>query len=797
MKKDDMINESNNVSNSETLNTKESNTNEENINSTKKDDVDNNENTNKHTTQSHNSRFRSRIKNSRKRRKRITPKMCKEKYLLDPKVVFNIYKRDLMEILRNTAVLVIIAGLTLVPSLYAWFNIKAFWDPYGNAKYLKVAIVNQDEGTEYKYQDLKLGDKVVQNLKENTALDWQFVTKKRAENGLKSGEYYAIILIPKNFSKDLVSVTQENVTKATIDYTVNEKLNAIAPKITDKGAGTIQQKINDALVETVSKVSLSALGGVANVMGDMDPKLEKMKKTLSRLDQQLDNLDSLSRTGDKTLNDLGKTLDESKKSMPNIKSTINDSKKLSSDIKNTLNDANTSFNNVIPDMKKDLELTSDLLGQTADLANTISSKGNVVNEDATALMLRMKSKTVSSINMLEGMVDVLTSINRRNSAALNVTISSLNEMIRTLEDLNNTTSDSLRLLESGHDLSSDVLNKMVNLSDSLNRRSDDLLSDFDTRISNPVNKIHKSSVNVTSDLNRIMDDANRIYPSINSLLSDATSVTNTLKTTTSITQDSIKLLKEQVKDAIENIDEIQNNKDFKHFNDVVKSNILDRVDFLKDPVSLKENKIYTIANYGSAMAPFYSVLAAWVGGLVLVAVLSTKVRGKNRAVDEYFGRLMLFLTLSILQSIIITLGDFFILGVTAKHAFLFGAILVFCSIVFTVIIYSLVSMFGTVGKGICVFLLVIQIGGSGGTFPIQMTPDFFKAINSIIPFTYGIDACREAIGGIYMPNLVHDIRALLIFMIIPLVASILFKGPINRLGHPMNKMFNNSFLIGH
>lgn len=741
--------------------------------------------------------FRSRIKNSRKKRKLFNPKRWKDKYLLDPKTVFSIYKRDLVEISKNVAVLVIIIGLTIVPSLYAWFNIKAFWDPYGNAKYLKVAIVNQDEGTEYKNQNLRLGEKVVENLKENTALDWQFVTKNRAEKGLKDGEYYAIILIPKKFSEDLISVTKEDVTKATIDYTVNEKLNAIAPKITDKGAGTIQQKINDALVETVSKVSLSALGGVSNLIGDMDPKLDKMKETLKRLDRQLDNLNQLSQTGEKTLNDLDRTLATTKKTMPNVQTTINDSKKLSADIKTSLNDANTSFNDIVPDLKKDLELTSDLLGQTADLATTISDNGSVVNDDATALMLRMKSKTISSINLLEGMIDVLNSINRRNSSALNLTVSSLSETVKTLEDLNNLTSDSLRLLESGHDLSNDTLAKMVNLSDSLNRRVSDILSHFDTKIANPVNKIHRSTVKVTNDIGKLMDDANKIYPSIMTLISDATSINNTLKSTTSITQDSIKILKEQVKDSIENIEDIQNNKDYKDFNNVVKSNILDRVDFLKDPVRLQENKIYKIKNYGSAMAPFYSVLAAWVGGLVLVAVLSTRVKGKNRAVDEYFGRMLLFLTLSIIQSVIISLGDFLILGVTAKHAVLFSLILIFCSIVFTIIIYSLVSLFGTIGKGLCVFLLVIQIGGSGGTFPIQMTPNFFKAINSVIPFTYGIDACREAIGGIYLPNLQHDILALTIFMIIPLVVTILFKEPINRLGHPMNKMFNNSFLIGH
>ncbi|MEG0249811.1 MAG: YhgE/Pip domain-containing protein [Peptostreptococcus sp.] len=739
----------------------------------------------------------SRITNSKRKKKFFNPKLWKEKYLMNPRVVFNIYKNDLREISRNFAVLVVILGLTIVPSLYAWFNIKAFWDPYGSTKYLKVAVVNQDRGDKFRDQELNMGEKVVENLKANPSLDWQFVSKSRAEVGLKTGEYYAIILIPPEFSSDLTSVTKKDVKKATIDYTVNEKINAVAPKITDSGANAITQQINKTLVETVSKVSLGALGGVSNAMGDMDPRLDKMKDTLKRLDRQLDNLNKLSSTGDKTLNDLERSLNTTKNGMPNIQTTINDSKKLNSSIQNSLKDANTSFNDISPEIKSDLELTSDLIGQLSDLATGISDKGAIVNEDAVALLLRMKSKTNSSINMIEGLIDVLERINRRDSPLLNSAISDLNDILKILEDLNNTISDSIRLAESGHDLSSDAVSKMVTLSDSLNRRVDDLLSHFDTKIANPINKIHKSTMTVTNDLSKVMDDANKIYPGINTLLSDATSITSTLKGTTSVTQDSIKILKDQVSDSIKNIEEIQNNEDFKDFNNIIKSNILDRVDFLKNPINLKENKIYKMENYGSAMTPFYSVLAAWVGGLVLVAVLSTKVPGKNRSVDEYFGRMMLYITLAVGQSLIIALGDFFILGVTAKHPVLFTLILIFCSIVFTVIIYSTVSLFGTVGKGICVFLLVIQIGGSGGTFPIQMTPDFFKAINSVIPFTYGINACREAVGGIYLPNLYHDLTALLIFMIIPLVFAILFKGPINRLGHPLNKMFNNSFLIGH
>jgi len=236
-------------------------------------------------------------------------------------------------------------------------------------------------------------------------------------------------------------------------------------------------------------------------------------------------------------------------------------------------------------------------------------------------------------------------------------------------------------------------------------------------------------------------------------------------------------------------------KDLKAFNNVIKSNILERADFIKNPVEIKEEKMYKVANYGSSMAPFYSVLAAWGGVIILSTILSTEPSKEYRSIDRYFGRLSFFLILSIIQSMIISTGDLFILGVTAKEPVLFILILMLCSMAFCVLIFTLVSCFNTLGKGIAMFLLVIQIGGSGGTFPVQMTPTFFRTINSVIPFTYGINACREAIGGVYMPNLVNDIGALLVFALIPLVFGVMFKEKINDRMEPLSEKFEKSFLI--
>lgn len=717
-------------------------------------------------------------------------------YIPNLRNVFSIYKKDLKEIKKNKVLLIVIIGLTIVPSLYAWFNIKAFWDPYGSTKYLKVAVVNQDKGTEIKNQHIDLGEKVVENLKENPLLDWNFVSLSNAKKGLESGKYYAVIEIPSNFSENMVSFTKEDVKKATINYTVNEKINAIAPKITDKGASTIESKISKTLIETISNVSLSALGGISNSIGDVNPKLETMKKTLKKIDIQLNNVKNLANTGGKSMDEIQKLLDSNKKNLPEIKRTIDNSKNMAKELQSSIRNANNSFRNLSPNLRKDLESVGTIVGQNSDLANTLNNAG-IVGEDAKNILIRMKSKNSSAIAITESLIGILNKINSINSHLLNAGISDLNDYLGMMKDLDRLLSDSITLIESGNSLSASTMSRISSLADGLNRKTIDVLIGFDEKIRIPIDKITNNGLKISDDLNRIISTNDNIYPTINSLLNNATTINTGFKSATNVTSSSIDTLKSQIEDAIVSIEKIQDNQDYKDFNKVIKSNILDRVEFLKDPIELNEKKIYKIENYGSAMTPFYSVLAAWVGCLILISILSTTVLGDYKAVDKYFGRMLLFSTLAILQSIVIALGNFFILGVTAKHPFMFTIILIYCSIVFVSIVYSLVSLFGTVGKGVGIFLLVIQIGGSGGTFPIQMTPSFFRAINAIIPFTYGIEACRETIGGIYLPNLLKDLIALSIFMVCIVIFSILIKDKVNKIGSPFKKMFNNSFLIGH
>lgn len=713
----------------------------------------------------------------------------------DPSKVHEILYKDCQEVLKNRLITIIVVALMIFPSLYAWFNIEAFWDPYGNTKNLSVAIVNQDKDYEFKNQKLNFGNDIVKNLKENRSLDWNFVNSKTAMEGLNTGRYYAILTIPKDFTKSLMSVTQVDVRKARIIYTTNEKTNAIAEKITDQGANKLQAKISNHLIQVISKTSLGAMGGISNMTDDITPKLTEMKKSLQRLDAQLVNSKKLAENNKNMIGDLDKSLASSKASLDAIKRTMNSAKKINDDIGSMATDATSGIQNSSVSLKSALRDVSRILESSVNLAQSLNSIGDKGAQQAVISIGNIKDKIDQAAIRVNNISQVLNDINVVNSNVLNNAVTRLNNEYRSLTDASSRLAGIIDQVNSTSSLTYSQVQDIVNIVADSNKGINDIISDFDDLVTRPLSRVNGNVSTITGDIRSMVDSTGQLYPSVNNFINTASTLNGRVGSSITILESSIDILRGQVSDSIKMIDEIQNNKDLKAFNNVIKSNILERADFIKNPVEIKEEKLYKMANYGSSMAPFYSVLAAWVGVIILSTILSTEPSKQYRSIDRYLGRLSFFLILSLIQSIIISTGDLLLLGVTAKEPVLFILILMLCSIAFCILIFTLVSCFKTLGKGIAMFLLVIQIGGSGGTFPVQMTPTFFRTINSVIPFTYGINACREAIGGVYMQNLLGDIGALLLFAIIPLIFGIMFKEDINDLLEPLSEKFEKSFLM--
>lgn len=714
------------------------------------------------------------------------------------KNIFKIYKNDLKDIFTNKVLLVIIIGLCILPSLYAWFNIKASWDPYGNTGNISVAVINEDSGAEIMNKKVNMGDELVKELKTNRDLGWKFVDRKKALEGVNSGKYYAYIEIPSNFSENLTSLVSKDIKKGTIIYTVNEKINAIAPKITSKGATTIQNEVNQTVVKTVSEVVLKAFKEAGIEIEKQLPKLSTLENNLVEVQGKFKDIDKVVDTAVDATDKVSDIIKDIQNDMPLIKDTITNSKNLSSDIKSFLNDSKTGLSQLSPILKNDLGLISEISSNAKNAVSDLIDAINKGSESAPQLIDNLSTKLsdlASSTNTLTKFLEKLNKLVPGNQ--LKSVIDSLNSISAKLDTAVSSLQTIKNQVANGEKPPLTNLNNLLKVIGDVNTITSSILNNFDSKIQGPISNIIEDSFKVADNIIAVLDSAEKKLPAVEDILNTTLSFSGSAEKGASFIKEKLPYAKSVVDTIVDSMKKINNSSEVNELISLLKSDVLKRSDFLKQPVDLVENRLYPIKNYGSAMAPFYTVLSLWVGILLLMSLLSTNVHGDYKPNEVYFGRGLTFLTLTIIQALIVSLGDIYFLKVQAVNIPLFILISVFTSIVFTAIVYSLVSIFGNVGKAIGVVLLVIQVAGSGGTFPIQVTPQFFQNVYPLLPFTYAISAMREAVGGIYMPNLTKDISTLAIFIVVFVIFTVFFKKPINKVTEKIQDRFNESDLTGH
>lgn len=714
------------------------------------------------------------------------------------KNIFKIYKNDLKDIFTNKVLLVIIIGLCILPSLYAWFNIKASWDPYGNTGNISVAVINEDSGAEIMNKKVNMGDELVKELKTNKDLGWKFVDRKKALEGVNSGKYYAYIEIPSNFSENLTSLVSKDIKKGTIIYTVNEKINAIAPKITSKGATTIQNEVNQTVVKTVSEVVLKAFKEAGIEIEKQLPKLSTLENNLVEVQGKFKDIDKVVDTAVDATDKVSDIIKDIQNDMPLIKDTITNSKNLSSDIKSFLNDSKIGLSQLSPILKNDLGLISEISSNAKNAVSDLIDAINKGSESAPQLIDNLSTKLsdlASSTNTLTKFLEKLNKLVPGNQ--LKSVIDSLNSISAKLDTAVSSLQTIKNQVANGEKPPLTNLNNLLKVIGDVNTITSSILNNFDSKIQGPISNIIEDSFKVADNIIAVLDSAEKKLPAVEDILNTTLSFSGSAEKGASFIKEKLPYAKSVVDTIVDSMKKINNSSEVNELISLLKSDVLKRSDFLKQPVDLVENRLYPIKNYGSAMAPFYTVLSLWVGILLLMSLLSTNVHGDYKPNEVYFGRGLTFLTLTIIQALIVSLGDIYFLKVQAVNIPLFILISVFTSIVFTAIVYSLVSIFGNVGKAIGVVLLVIQVAGSGGTFPIQVTPQFFQNVYPLLPFTYAISAMREAVGGIYMPNLTKDISTLAIFIVVFVIFTVFFKKPINKVTEKIQDRFNESDLTGH
>lgn len=601
------------------------------------------------------------------------------------KNILKIIKGDYRKLRYNIVAWAIIIGMIVVPSLYTWFNLQAAWDPYSKTGELNIALASSDEGYEGELLpvSVNLGETLISDIRADDSFNWVITDKEDAIEGTKSGEYYAAVVLPKDFSRDMMSIFSEKAEAAELTYYVNEKKNAVAPMLTTKGASGIQQQIDELFAKEITELAVRSA---------------------------------------KAMTEEG-NIDFAKALAGNLAETVRDTQNVIGASANSV----YSLSSATGTMDSMLDGTSDFAENTRNVTKAGRELSDTADKDINTL-----------INQLDGHVNKLQAFLEQAEAA---GMPELDGVISKVEALKG-------------DLGS-IKGNLKNLKNS----SDSSLDDID-KIAVNTNKISQSAEADLKNLNKALKETGNL---LNGTYSELNEIANKLE-------------------------EAEKSGDMKEIEKVLANSTEEISSFVASPLQIERHAVYPVENYGSALTPFYASLAIWVGALLLVALMSVSLEeSRKRELDNlkeyqvYLGRYCLFGIISILQTLLVCLGNLWYMDIQCERPLLFIIAALATSIVFSCIMYTLVASFGNIGKAISVIILIVQVAGTGGVFPIEATPHFFRACYPLMPFKYSMTAIREAIAGTYGSVYLMSLGGLAAFLVLCLIVGLLLRKPLIKM----------------
>ncbi|WP_253199241.1 YhgE/Pip domain-containing protein [Clostridium tagluense] len=704
-------------------------------------------------------------------------------------------------ILTSRATLSMILLLLLLPALYAWINIQAGWDPYLNTKGLSVAVVNLDSGSELRNVKVNIGNDVIKNLKTNQSIGWTFVSESEAQKGIKYGKYYASLTVPKDFSKDLLSVaTSSNPTKAKLIYTVNEKRNAISPKITGKGATSLQEEITKTFIETASGTIFSFLTqvgveleknkpqveSVIDIMVSLDDKMPKIKKSLDNIYGQSVMFQTY--------------MHKVQGDIPTISNELNNVLDITKTSNRYIEKSRDSLKAVSPIVKEDLSLIKDI----TDNAESSLTKVQDLTPSNDALMKDVLIKVRDQYRDGMQTIDNVSSLNKSmnnflNSAVIDTLIDNLSSVRNEMANQQNDINSMISTLDRGNSvLTSDISAAMRGAnktSKSMNNLTDKFDTTIDPKIDDALKNITKLSNNAVVMLQGVQDN----MPTVNKLLGETVNKVDSKVNSLKKIKDSFPKTQENMHLNAEKLKSLTSDEKLNDIILMLKKDGKKESDFLSSPINLKQNSIYPIPNYGSAMSAFYTTLAIWVGALIMFSFLSVEVKEFEGGIpintrEKFLGRYFTLLSIGIVQALVTIGGNLFLLKTYAVSPIILTLFGVYVSIVFITLMYATVCIFGNIGKALIVVVMVLQISASGGTFPVELLGTFSQYIHPMLPFTYAIGGMREAIAGIIPEVLMNNVVTLGKYFVVSLLLGLLLQERMTKITSHSARQFDESGL---
>ncbi|OXM99738.1 YhgE/Pip domain-containing protein [Bifidobacterium vansinderenii] len=767
--------------------------------------------------------------------------------------ILQIFTRDVRNAVSNVIGVIVTMGLVIVPSLYAWFNIAASWNPYDNTASLKVAVASADAGYKSDLIPVKInvGETVISTLRANHQLDWVFTDPDNAEDGVRSGDYYAAIVIPRNFSADMMTLFSPKVKHAKLKYYTNEKINAIAPHVTDEGADTIADQIDSTFAKTIGQVGLDLVTTLAkyaqgdqmqNYVANATGHIDAMGDQLTSASAQTASYSKLLASTESIIDSTSNLIDSSGKTVTDAKNGLKQAQDGVTSLDNALNGTADTLGSALSQSEKSYDSVS---GKVDTAFDAIDTQSDAASKQLTALSGKVSGAADGYQSLIAALNDMKSATGSGGAAggsgsssdvqtALDDAITAVTNAQKAQKDLagqlsgaadtiNGTNSD---ITAKRNDLKNQIAAAKKSVTDVKTTYDNGLkpklaaLADSIDTVSAQTRSVADGVSATVKDLKGVSGDADTSIAGIRKILDRASerlgSAGNTMhdlsKQIAGITGGTGNAGSRASGDSAGSADSAQGDSGQNGSGDsnsggsddasspVSQLGTLANLDpdalaaLLSSPVSVNRVAVYHIANYGSAMAPFYTILAIWVGSIILVAMMKVAMseRGREEVLmatgeprlrlhQQYFGRYLFFMLLALLQGALVALGDLYYLGVQSEHPMQFLLVCEVAAVVFSNITYTLALSFGDIGKAIAVVLLVMQVAGSGGTFPIETLPPVFRALYPFLPFPHGIAAMHAAMAGAFGAEFWRETALLAVFIVPSLLLGLVLRKPVIRL----------------
>lgn len=604
--------------------------------------------------------------------------------------VLEIIRNDFKSAFSNPIVTIILVGLIILPSLYALINIDACWDPYGNTGQVEFAIANLDKGATFDGNKINVGNELVKDLKDNDKFKWTFVTEDELRDGVYKGDYYAGIIIPKNLSKNIISITGDDPKQAKLEYLVNMKANPVGAKLTDSGSNAVYNALNAKIVEIINLAAYGKLGELQEGLASGADQLASGGNQLAAGSAQVaSGADQVSSGADQV-----------KDGASQVKDGASQVQKGAKDVNNGA-DAVQKGSTAVKDGASKVEQGSEEIQSAID--PSLIPDGPV------------KDYVNGNVKLANGSGEVA------NGAG--------------------------KLADGSVDLAKGS-SKLANGSSAVAGGASDL-ADGSVQLAEGSLALAAGSQLLSNAATQALFAASGALGASADSLADITGINETILG-----------------------------------------------DYFYAPVKLDRHEIFPTPDYGSQVSPFYLVLSMWVGALITCAMLKpgTSTGTKYTPLEMYFGKSVIFLVMGLLQSCVTIIGAH-ILGIYIANEAMFILSCLTVSGVFMILVYSLVSALGNVGKAVAIVLLVLQISGTGGIYPVEIMSPIFNILNPYLPMTYAITLIREAQLGLIWSNFIPALIILFALGIVTVIVSIIIKEKADKATHYFENKLEDSGLF--